>query len=106
MSETTPASSSSTSDLAAIESYKGLVDDYVKNGLNLSTGAKIGIGVGAGVVGLVIIGMIIFIVVRLRRSRSEKSSKAGAQGKGGSETSLTEEQKAAEARRMRALDNM
>ncbi|KAK6514737.1 hypothetical protein TWF506_007103 [Arthrobotrys conoides] len=106
MSGTTSADPSSASNSAAIESYKGLVDDYVKNGLNLSTGAKIGIGVGAGIVGLVIIGMIIFIAVRLRRSRSNKSSESNAEGKGGSETSLTEEQKAAEARRMRALDNM
>ncbi|RVD83641.1 uncharacterized protein DFL_005421 [Arthrobotrys flagrans] len=106
MPETTSSNPSTTSNSAAIESYKNLVDDYVKNGLNLSTGAKIGIGVGAGVVGLVIIGMIIFIAIRLRRSRSSKSGEANTEGKGGSETSLTEEQKAAEARRMRALDNM
>ncbi|KAF3078385.1 hypothetical protein TWF569_003354 [Orbilia oligospora] len=106
MSETTSAGPSSASNSAAIESYKTLVDDYVKNGLNLSTGAKIGIGVGAGIVGLVIIGMIIFIAIRLRRSRSNKSGESNTEGKGESETSLTEEQKAAEARRMRALDNM
>ncbi|KAK6500533.1 hypothetical protein TWF481_010876 [Arthrobotrys musiformis] len=107
MSENTSASPSSTSDAAAIESYKSIVDDYVKNGLNLSNGAKIGIGVGAGIVGLVIIGMIIFIVTRLRRSKSSKLGDADADSRGGSETTiLTDEQKAAEARRMRALNNM
>ncbi|KAK6337680.1 hypothetical protein TWF730_003072 [Orbilia blumenaviensis] len=105
MSETTSATSSTTLN-PAIESYKTLVDDYVKNGLNLSTGAKIGIGVGAAVVGLVIIGMIVFIIVRLRRSRSSESHGFGAEGKDGSDSNRTEEQIAAEARRMRALDNM
>ncbi|KAK6355614.1 hypothetical protein TWF718_000009 [Orbilia javanica] len=103
MAETTSSNPSSTSNSAAIESYKNLVDDYVKNGLNLSTGAKIGIGVGAGVVGLVILGMIIFIIIRLRR---RKPGEENDEVKGGSEVSLTEEQKAAEARRMRALENM
>ncbi|KAK6523084.1 hypothetical protein TWF694_005982 [Orbilia ellipsospora] len=93
---------SATTDSSAIQTYKNEVDNYVKNGLNLSTNAKIGIGVGASIIALGVIGMVIFIVVTQCRSK-----KLGENEEGGmSSDDLSEEEKAAEARRMEALNNM
>ncbi|KAF3931424.1 hypothetical protein ABW19_dt0202185 [Dactylella cylindrospora] len=104
---TTDSPTSTSTDLDAYQTYKDLVTDYVENGLGLTKGAKIGIAVGASVVGLVIIGMIIFIVIRLRRSKKYKLQRSQDGGeKAGSSSSLTTEEKEAQERRMRALDNM
>ncbi|KAK6530526.1 hypothetical protein TWF694_003868 [Orbilia ellipsospora] len=102
MASNTATDAAATSDLSAEQSYKNLVDDYTKQGLGLSKGAKIGIGVGASIVGLVVVGMII-LLLRLRRSKSAREKDEGFSEVPDNQSA---EARAAEARRMKALDNM
>ncbi|KAF3914437.1 hypothetical protein AA313_de0200666 [Arthrobotrys entomopaga] len=105
MASSTATDAATTSDLSAEESYKKLVDDYTKGGLGLSKGAKIGIGVGASIVGLVVIGMII-LLIRLRQKKSTHEGDEKSQDFQEGSDSQSDEARAAEARRMKALDNM